>query len=58
MTTLQLNLLWDVLAFFFALVKHLLILSLAAVVAVVGAVVLLFIAGLAFANWVIEEVLP
>lgn len=58
MTDSPLNLLWSALAFFFALVQHLLILSLVAMVAAAGALVLLFVAGLAFANWVIEEVLP
>lgn len=58
MTDSPINLLWSVLAFFFTLVQHLLILSLAAVVVAAGALVLLFVSGLAFANWVIEEVLP
>lgn len=58
MTDSLLNLLWSALAYTFALIQGVLVVASVVVIAAAGSLVLLFVAGLAFANWVIEEVLP
>jgi hypothetical protein len=57
-TDSPLNLLWSALAFTLALIQGALVAAAVVVIVAAGALVLLFVAGLAFANWVIEEVLP
>ncbi|ENC6657634.1 hypothetical protein ABKY47_002083 [Aeromonas hydrophila] len=58
MTDSPLNLLWGTIAFTLALIQGALVVAAVAAIVAAGSLVLLFVAGLAFANWVIEEVLP
>lgn len=58
MTDSPLNLLWSVLAYTLAMIQGVLVVAAVVVIVAAGSLVLLFVAGLAFANWVIEEVLP
>ncbi|HGE8241095.1 hypothetical protein LZT27_14150 [Aeromonas veronii] len=58
MTDSPLNLLWSALAYTLAMIQGVLVVAAVVVIVAAGSLVLLFVAGLAFANWVIEEVLP
>lgn len=58
MTDSPLNLLWSALAYTLAMIQGVLVAAAVVVIVAAGSLVLLFVAGLAFANWVIEEVLP
>lgn len=58
MTDSPLNLLWSALVYTLAMIQGVLVVAAVVVIVAAGSLVLLFVAGLAFANWVIEEVLP